>query len=314
MENLRSLDYLSFSVKELSTVDDIQQLLGLSFKPLGHGNKVFRQAAATDDRSAYMMSDNIRPDAADSVFFDIRGQGMRAVEAGPGFVEWRETLGKLLEYGCEIRRIDAATDNVSGELKMGGVKEQLENRGCVRKGSVWSEMNEYAMGDRVLSTIYVGKRCSNVMLRIYGKGFQQGEDRDWLRFEFEMKRERAHAWAETLVNGGWDLAWAALRGSVDFRDPQADSNRSRWPVSEWWADLMGNSRYVLTVSKEVVRSIQRTYGFLVRQISKPFARLVAAMEGDISIVDEMISKGTAAFKARDRDIVRRYQAGVLCAD
>jgi phage replication initiation protein len=272
----------------------------------------WRNASATADRSAFLCSENVRPDAEESYFFDLRGSGVRAVEDTPGFVDWRETCRLLMEAGAEFKRVDAVVDNIGGEISFAKVRDAVADGRCLRKGYAWQEISKHTRAG-IEQTLYVGARTSDVMLRMYDKGLQLGEERSWMRFEFELKRERADQWVRLFVEDGWDLAYSALRGFIDFRDRVEDTNRSRWPVSEWWADLISQSRMVLRSVKEVRRSIERTVAFLKRQVSKPLARVVHCFDGDVTLVYEMIEDGMRRFNRQDQDQIRHYRRSVMGA-
>jgi hypothetical protein len=312
MSDVRSLDYLSFSIPDDTHLDAVVQLLGLPFRDIGHKFDHWHEASHAyvgGEMVAGMYRDNDNKFAAksDSIFFDIRGSGMDVVESSAAFEDWRGLLARLFEVGAVVKRIDPATDNKDGRIELADVKRQVFNGELVKKGkTTWSEHNSFR-NDRLHETFNVGSRQSDVMLRIYGKGFQQRELTNWLRFEFELKHKRADNWARFLVSDGWDAAWANLRGLMDFRDRSADKNKSRWPASEWWVNLMGSSRVVRSLGKRAQMSIDATYAYLLKMVAKPFAKVCHAFEGDLSLAYRMLAEGQDRFNNFDRQLIAAYR-------
>ena len=52
------------------------------------------------------------------------------------------------------------------------------------------------------STLYIGSRSSDVMVRMYEKGKEQGTDEDWLRVEIEVKGDKAKSIIGDIVRFG----------------------------------------------------------------------------------------------------------------
>jgi len=72
------------------------------------------------------------------------------------------------------------------------------------------------------STVYVGSRTSEKMLRVYDKGGEQGVPIDWLRVEFETKGGNAHRLFEVFLHNHRQVA-AEMRDFLNTPDTMVSS-------------------------------------------------------------------------------------------
>ena len=108
-----------------------------------------------------------------------------------------------------------------------------------------------------ICTVTFGSKDSDIKLRIYNKLAEQrfkkggripanlfdGEDREplqWLRFEFELRRDRAEAFGAMLKKDSLGHCFDALLSKyIRFVEPSdSDSNFSRFSTCEWWQKLI----------------------------------------------------------------------------
>jgi hypothetical protein len=95
-------------------------------------------------------------------------------------------------------------------------------------------------------TLYLGSPQSDCRLVFYDKAAERGEDTPRLRAEFRIRKERADA-AICLLTVGADEAVDYIKSLVlnyiDIKDPQEnDSNKRRWPIADWWAEMWGTQK------------------------------------------------------------------------
>ena len=108
------------------------------------------------------------------------------------------------------------------------------------------------------SGVYIGSRHSDRFICVYNKALERGEDMtDWTRIELRVRKERANALAEMVVDAGLGpTARAAIR---DFADVPLD----------WWQEaLVGDAT-------EMIRGRRRqsdTARWLIGQVAPILAR------------------------------------------
>lgn len=96
---------------------------------------------------------------------------------------------------------------------------------------------------------YLGSSKGEARLRVYDKARESRGEVDCIRWELQLRGDSAKAAVVRLVLGGkggtaqnmgvW--AGAELVRFVDFRDRAADSNVTRCPRLDWWAELVGGA-------------------------------------------------------------------------
>lgn len=197
------------------------------------------------DNAAY-YSDDADKTAAEKVRTDMgiclemSGTGCRAFEQyGAG--DWLKLLHDICD--CEgrvsITRMDLAYDDHTGLLDIYRIRSDVEDRNLVCKAKetnihISDNFNTNIKG----LTIEVGSRHSKVLIRIYDKAAERGFDssRHWVRVELQLRKERAFVAALEILKGQHVGRTAAgiLRNYCTFRTPSGDTNRCRWPLTDYW--------------------------------------------------------------------------------
>lgn len=145
--------------------------------------------------------------------------------------------------------------------------------------------------DDPIATCYIGSSQSDIMLRIYNKLAEQSLKRDglvysdvwgdgqtpvqWLRFEFQLRNDRANAFAGALASDSLDnVFFGVLNQFIRFLDPvrsESNINKSIVPTSDWWdqfTELFGKLKLCVHRELEPEVSPQRLLRFM-RNFCKP---------------------------------------------
>jgi hypothetical protein len=158
------------------------------------------------------------------------------------FVNWAESVGLLIVRREKLSRVDFAFDY---ELPV----PNFDSDSVV---SLSAKDAQYR-GDRKVQTVQYGK--GDVVLRIYNKVVEIEEqsdkvwlfqlwsvDRDVWRIEWQVRKEVLKRFSirtfEDLFAGYGDVLRYLASEHDTMRIPNADSNRSRWPVHPLWIDLI----------------------------------------------------------------------------
>lgn len=119
-------------------------------------------------------------------------------------------------------RLDLAIDVFDSGIKPKHIYDALE-RGKAQ--TVAGRKYSFIVGSDSGSTLYVGSRTSESMLRVYDKGVEMETEKDWLRVEIELKgnkaREAATLITEREAGKHINLAQRLVNGMID------------WPVKVW---------------------------------------------------------------------------------
>lgn len=292
--NVFLIDWLTVVFHD-QTVDDVKRLLGLAGADIPwmdkrvfrHGypmmtfwNNIVIQWGA--DREEFYTSD---PDksAADKVradmgiCLDMSGTGCRAFEQyGTG--DWL----RLLELICHnlgrihITRLDLAYDDHIGILNIFRIEQDVRDRSYTSKAKfseiIWSDNQA---DDIQGLTVQVGSKKSQIMIRIYNKAAERGLDhtKHWVRVELQLRDDRAAvAVAEILkLQHIGRTVSGILRNYCLFQVPTGDSNKSRWPIADYWDKLlMDMDKISLWISPGEPYNFSKTETHMLEQYGQAF--------------------------------------------
>lgn len=176
-------------------------------------------------------------------WLEMSGSGCRAFETyGNG--DWDKLLQFAVDW-CNVTRLDVSFDDHSGLLDMGQIVDDTFLRGeyvsKANKHKLEMETDDRRAGSAC--TVYHGSRQSNLMIRIYDKAAQlKRYDEHWVRVEMELHDENAKRFL--LEAGDLGDKWCGvLLNYLRYVDPEeTDSNRWRWPLKTYWAELVKDAQ------------------------------------------------------------------------
>lgn len=263
------IDWLSFRCDYMSYKEMIDYL-GLNSVELSHSTGFYGYRSREWFSGISVHYDN--PDV-DGVLVEISGTGCRALETfskkveitegGEVFFAWKPIFDEILTNpGFHVTRLDIAFDDKTGCIPLDRLYNDIMAGNFVSRFK-FSSIELVAHPGNIGQTIYLGSAKSEVRCRIYDKAFERGFTSDsgnssissaasvdadapqhWVRFEMQLRRERALSFIGQLVEMDYDIS-TLFSGVVNnyFRvvvpDP-ADTNKRRWAVAEYWSNLIDN--------------------------------------------------------------------------
>lgn len=192
-----------------------------------------------------------------SEFFTIRDSG------------WREKKDGT-KFSYNITRVDLAFDDHTGILDIYRIEDDLKLRYYTSKSkyaeSTWSDNQD---SDIQGLSLQVGADSSDIKIRIYDKAAERGfKDRHWIRVELQLRDDRATAAVSSMLAQKHigNTVRGILANYLIFREPAEDSNKSRWPVAEYWNNLLdGMAAISLWQSPGEEYNISKTEYYLKKQ-------------------------------------------------
>lgn len=148
----------------------------------------------------------------DTVLVTVKGQGLMASKRS-----WAKNLYSffLKHTSSKITRIDIAHDSFDSKKSVDDYRQMFRaglftNRGQTPK---FETLGDWENIDNSGRTIYIGKRTSGKLLRIYEKGLQLGRGftevyKNWVRTELELRNDQRIIPIDVLKNPGQYLAGA----------------------------------------------------------------------------------------------------------
>lgn len=221
------------------------------------------------------------------ISLDIGGMGYKSSIAFGGIHPWPILFRYLCVNGlCDdpqrykITRVDLAIDNIDGSLSMDRVKKGIENgqtRSRFKKGRriegflLGSSENAYRTDGE---SIYFGSPASRLQFRIYDKAAEQECEGHWVRFELQLRDDRAFT-AVVMMDEGrtvGNVATGVINQYIAFINHD-DSNVSRCSLQQWWSEWLSNAEKLkLTVSK-AVRTVVDTLTHIKKQYAPSLAMI-----------------------------------------
>lgn len=219
----------------------------------------------------------------------MSGQGCRQYEGRFGNV-WPVLIKAVFDVGGHFSRLDAALDDYKGYFSI----KQLERK--VRKAEVRTVFGRNlkkdsntrgGRGARLIEhicphtgesggkTLYFGSGKSDIIIKFYDKAKKEGIRGIWNRTEIECRNKRADFIASHILNRqdiGAVIA-GVLVNYLSFVDPSADTNKSRWPISKWWAIFLGKAEKVKLTIQQAEKTIEKKIKWIDTQVSTTLAIL-----------------------------------------
>ncbi|AHM67473.1 hypothetical protein PPSQR21_038350 [Paenibacillus polymyxa SQR-21] len=296
------IDWLSFTLKTYwngdpntghkpITLSAVYHLLGIPESewvdmPKGlHG--YHSQKACGDIRILYDGKSDM------GIHVQFSGQGCRQWETYYG-AAWSDLLGQLSNMDANFSRIDLAVDDIrhNGDKPYFRVGELIRRakKGLCR--SKWRtakpiEKIKLADGSSQGKTIYYGSPSSKMQLRIYEKDYERLNDDQqleenltaWNRIELQLTDERAQATALFIQNGmeTGEIILGILSHYINYVDDDGTRNKSRWPISQFWSDFLGDVGKLRLASKAPDKTIPQKASWLDNQVSATLSEVWYAM-------------------------------------
>lgn len=188
-------------------------------------------------------ADKVRHDMG--ICLDMSGQGCRQFENVQGN-DWLKFLHEICDrdFKTTITRLDIAYDDHIGTLDLYRIAQDVRDRNYTSPSKksmiIWSDDQK---NDVQGLTVSIGSKSSDVLIRIYDKAAERefGSEVHWVRCEIQLRHDRCIvAVAEILKHQHIGRTAAGiLRNYLLFRESQTgDSNRSRWPVADYWDKVL----------------------------------------------------------------------------
>ena len=272
-ENVILYDWLTVSSKN----EDPQawvKLLGMegcSWDELDHGRNGYR-------KGLYFGSISILYDGNPGMgaCLDMSGQGCRSFEEyGTGDFDGLFRFFQQGE-GYHVTRLDVAFDDHSGILDINRMFDDTRSKELVSRFRKYGVREEFDNG-RPGITVYHGSKKSAVLIRIYDKAAERGlpEDQHWVRVELQLRDERAEAFCFDPAPIGVLFRGVLVNYVRYVDDPGTDSNRWRWPMKDYWENLIEQvGRIRLYVKPGIEYNIRQLDTFVFEQAGNAISAAV----------------------------------------
>ncbi len=276
LDNRSLLDWLAFTVKTNNPLEAVE-LIGLDsslFTEFQYGFSGYRKSLRFGNISVFYHG---REDMGCHV--EMSGQGCRQYEAQFTKPPWRELFNKALQANASFKRLDLAIDNVDGALSLERIRAACQDheRQVRTLFSEWRriEKGSFHEGETVTGeTIYLGSTKSHVMCRAYNKAQESGIDGQWIRFEIQLRDNRAHEAAKKFISDitVGSLATGIINNYFAIINDD-DSNKSRCTLQPWWSEWLQSTEKIRLTTEKAIRYVDDSMEFIKRQYSPTLAMI-----------------------------------------
>lgn len=198
----------------------------------------------------------------------------------------------------KFTRVDLAIDDKGSKYySVDDVREICDSGLCATRFRKYRPEFERSFdGSMTGNTLYIGKRQSDVFLRIYDKRLEQIHKTkndvgyEWVRWELELKKERADIVVNHLISG-LSLGSVAI-GILSnyFRVIVRDNdNVTRCSSAPLWETFVCNvEKLRLTVSKPE-KNLDQKKEWICRQCMPSISAIVASENGDLGFITDRLN-------------------------
>lgn len=139
-----------------------------------------------------------------SVSSRLDEQGIMVRISGKALSEMNDARMWILhaiDRGWRTTRVDVAFDVYDGGIPVDVIASAYMSHAMEEN----KRKSTFIQGPKG-STLYIGSRMSEKMLRVYDKGLQQGTFLDWVRVELEIKGQFCHLWGQDAIRNPNEFA------------------------------------------------------------------------------------------------------------
>jgi phage replication initiation protein len=275
-ENRSLLDWVSFTFK-LDDPHEVAGIIGIDtdlFTPFPFGFSGYRKSLRFGNISIYFDG---RDDMGCHV--EMSGQGCRQFEVHFSENPWQKLFQTVLSENGKFTRLDLAIDNVDGALSLEKVSDALQthdNHVRTQFGE-WRRIQKgsFRKGEKITGdTIYLGSSKSHVMCRCYDKALLTKTEGHWIRFEIQLRDNRAHEAARLFTSGVpvGELATGIINNYFSIINDD-DSNISRCSLQTWWADWLQSTEKIRLTTEQAIKLVSDSMDFIKRQYAPSLAMI-----------------------------------------
>lgn len=251
--------------------------------------------------------------ASGTVYVQVSGEGCRIIEGSAYFKSWSDVLTVWKKDGYKSTRIDLAFDDREGVLNVSRIVQKAIAGEFTSRYAKVKPLQEWSGGELVQDGVRFGGVNGGSALIIYDKRLERlargyDDPGTWARCELRFYDDQAEQVADRIREAGsLEGLEGYLAGAITFREVSADTNKSRWSVSDFWIIFLADAEKCRNNRVRQVISLQRMAERWVRQHAPTLAMLVCCFcEGRWKgpWLDNVIYQGWGRMNHRQCAIIR----------
>lgn len=314
------VDWISFTFNPNTgfSVSNVIDLLGFEdeeFCTFSKGAQGYRNVIKLEDANIRILSDG-QPQMG--IHVDVSGGAISTLLAawkkkyfpnGTGkesrnelnYILVLDVLDKLSAV-ASFTRIDLAIDDIGcNYYSIEDIVTLIEHDQIISKFRNYSIREKIKLSDKskLGSTVYLGSRSSNIMLRIYDKELElaakdkgnSNRRRPWIRYELELKKEYANRAVVALLetHSLSEVCLGILNNYVRFIVPDA-SNKSNCSTEPTWEALINDVKKVSLYVVNEPLTLEQTRAWIDKAVGPSLSAVIEADGGSLDFILDSMKK------------------------
>lgn len=329
-----SIDWIAFTVMKLNTVQDVVNFLGYetcNFTQMPKGGMGYKSMIKLDGYPVTILYDgkedmgihvSISGTAIPEVIKTYKKTLACDTPFGLGYeISLDSTV--LIEFLSAIRklgnlsRIDLAIDDMGCKyFTMDDVESALMEHRILSKFRNWRNLCERTLsGEKSGHTIYLGSRTSDIFLRVYDKMLERTKQADgeismtsfsWVRWELELKNERACQVADMLIDKKelGRVCVGILNNYMRIINLD-DNNRSRCSIDSKWIEFIDTMERLRLYVRDEPKTLEDKLRWFNSQVAPTLTGLLIANGGTLDFFTDNIDYYSSRMSKEMMDLVSR---------
>lgn len=238
-------------------------------------------------------------------WLEMSGSGCRTFESvGSGQFDYLFSLVRNNPGDMHLTRLDIAFDDHTGVLDIDRIYDDVCNQNYVSRSREW---------ECVISSkgkcCYIGSPTSDIRIRIYDKAAERGftDGRHWVRVEVQLRDKLALSFASKPLDMSLSERFlSTLSNYLRFVVPDPDdTNKSRWPLTPYWEDLIGAARAVRLYSKPGRSyNLGAAQGYVLKQPVNAIRSMLKCYGPERFV--ELVNEAPVVFSQKYQQVVEGY--------
>ena len=337
---LGSVDWISFTAFRCTDVNEVMELLGYSsadFQLMPKGASGYKTMHKLISYPLRILSDGnenmgIHVEISGSAVHDALEHFKESLSVpspfGMAYLKNDFDNTYMLEFLKTIRcigtltRLDLAVDDFGCSFySVEGVVNELEKGKVVSKFRSYKDILESQLNGEITGhTLYLGSRSSDIMLRIYDKRLEQRNknpdalllDKLWVRWELELKDERANAALDALLlrKSLGDVIVEVLNNYV--RIIKLDNlNRSRCSTEPLWLQFVHTINKLKLYVPDSNKTLEDKRNWIVQNVLPTLSGVVLADGGCLDVITQNFENAVIRMSKEMQHIVLKHNPDAL---
>lgn len=240
--------------------------------------------------------------------------------AGWSFARLQGLAKWVRDHGGKFTRLDKAFDDRVGVATIAMVRRAIGKGQAVTRFKDMLSLNRLGLERKKEAkgeTLNIGSRKSRSFLRVYDKAIEQRQkgvevDGPWVRWELELKEERANVCGQALASLDEDeyrrFLIGVLRSAIDFRQTDWEAEpieRMRACPVRWWARLTEGFAKARLMVEATVKHIEDVKQWVSKSLAPMLAVIVKAPSAGQAWLEKVIKTGTDRWRPKHYALIQR---------